>query len=193
MFSWRNTYWTSRERETESSYQVDQGSDPWHWYELLYLWSGHWSLVWVTVALALCARMVRSTESEVKGGKREQSFKPKTEGDCKSGLLKSGGKQNQGLWCPHRGEFWSCCFLRCSSSCPPACLVLSLSKEDSDDGSNHDKDKMSATKFTDCFSHVRVSTLNAWSHTVLPTTLWDKEYSRHVTDEQRGSHIKPCM
>lgn len=119
-----------------------------HWSESLWLW--HYVQEWCG------ALKVRS-----KGVEREQSFKPKTEGDCKSGLLKSGGKQNQGLWCPHRGEFWSCCFLRCSSSCPPACLVLSLSKEDSDDGSNHDKDKMSATKFTDCFSHVRVSTLNA--------------------------------
>ena len=96
-----------------------------------------------------------------KGVKREQSFKPKSEGDYKSRLLKSRDTQNQGLWCPHRGEFWSCCFLKCFSSCRPTCLVLSLSKEDSDDDNNHDKDKMSVTKFTDCFSRARVSTLNA--------------------------------
>ena len=95
------------------------------------------------------------------GVRREQSFKPKAEGDYKSGLLKSGDKQNQGLQCLHQGEFWSYCFLRCFSSYQPTCFMLSLSKGDNDDDDNHDKDKMSGTRFTDCFSCVKVSILNA--------------------------------
>lgn len=170
-YSHGETHTEQVERERES-YQADQGSGPWPLIGVAL------SLVWPLItglSHGIFGTMCGDSVEHWKWGQRgwgenrvlSQRLRETTRVDSWNQEI----NRTKVFSAYTKERFWSCCFLRCFSSYQPTCFMLSLSKGDDDDDDNHDKDEMSGTRFTDCFSCVKVSILNAWSNTVLLTTL----------------------